>query len=71
MGDRLHTRASAAEYLNTSTRSIDRWVMAGRLPTVFLDGGRTKRFRESALDGLITTTAPARRSMFGRAVAVA
>lgn len=70
MSDPLHTRESAAEYLHTSTRSIDRWVMADRLAPVFLNGGRSKRFRQSALDALVTSTAPARRPMFGNAVAV-
>lgn len=72
MSDPLHTRESAAQYLHTSTRSIDRWVMAGRLTPVFLSGGRSKRFRQSALDALASpaTSAP-RRPVFGRALSVA
>ena len=71
MGDPLHTRESAAEYLNTSTRSIDRWVLANRLEPVFLNGGRSKRFRQSALEAIITGSAPPRPMMrFGRTLAV-
>lgn len=65
--DRLLSTAEAAEYLSTSVRSIDRWIAAGRLSPQFV--GRRKRFRTSALDALVTTTAPARRPMFGPAVA--
>jgi excisionase family DNA binding protein len=71
MSDPLHTRESAAEYLNTSTRSIDRWAMANRLQPVFLNGGRSKRFRQSALEALITSGCAPRRPMFGRALPVA
>jgi excisionase family DNA binding protein len=71
MSDPLHTRESAAEYLNTSTRSIDRWVMARRLDPVFLNGGRSKRFRQSSLEALITGAAAPQRAMrFGRALAI-
>jgi hypothetical protein len=71
MSDPLHTRESAAEYLHTSTRSIDRWVLANRLSPVFLNGGRSKRFRQSALEAIITFSAPPRPAMrFGRALAI-
>lgn len=69
MSDPLHTRESAAEYLNTSTRSIDRWVVAGRFQPVYLGAGRSKRFRQSQLDALITNSAPPRAMMFGRSIA--
>jgi predicted site-specific integrase-resolvase len=69
MSDPLHTRESAAQFLHTSTRSIDRWVTAGRLDPVFLNGGRSKRFRQSSLDGLVATASAPRRPMFGRALA--
>jgi hypothetical protein len=52
---------------STSVRSIDRWIEAGRLTPQFV--GRRKRFRTSALDALVTTTAPTRRPIFGRAIA--
>jgi excisionase family DNA binding protein len=65
--DRLLSTAEAAEYLSTSIRSIDRWIAAGRLRPQFV-GGR-KRFRTSALDALVTTTAPVRSAHFGRALA--
>lgn len=72
MSDPLHSRQSAAEYLGTSTRSIDRWVLANRLQPVFLNGGRSKRFRQSALEALITGAAQPRPThLFGRALPVA
>lgn len=64
--DRLLTTAEAAEYLSTSVRSIDRWIAAGRLTPQFV--GRRKRFRTSALDALVTNSAP-RSPMLGRAAA--
>lgn len=70
MSDPLHTRESAAEYLHTSMRSIDRWIVAGRLQPVFLNGGRSKRFRQSSLEALVTGTAsPPPAMRFGRALA--
>ena len=68
MGDQLHTRASAAAYLQTTERSIDRWVKADRLQPVFL-AGRAKRFRQSDLEALVSNTAPPRPAWFGRAIA--
>ena len=67
--DRLLSTAEAAEYLSTSIRSIDRWIEAGRLTPQFV--GRRKRFRTSALDALVTSSAPARPMKFGRAIAAA
>jgi excisionase family DNA binding protein len=60
---RWHTRESAAEYLGTTTRSIDKMVAAGRLePTYF---GASKRFRAAQLDSLVT---PTRQPVTGRAL---
>ena len=69
MSDPFHSRESAAEYLNTSTRSIDRWIVAGRLQPVYLGTSRSKRFRQSQLDALVTASPPPRAMMFGRSIA--
>ena len=70
MDNPYHTRESAAGYLGTSTRSIDRWAVSGRLPVYRL--GANKRFKQSDLDRLVSDASPTPRpARFGRAVAVA
>jgi excisionase family DNA binding protein len=46
------TIAQAAEYTGYSTRSLERYVAAGRLPAYV--AGRTLRFKTEDLDALFT-----------------
>lgn len=70
MDDRFHTRESAAAYLGTSTRSIDRYAASGKLAASFL--GASKRFRQSDLDRLVASAPKSPAAMrFGRAQTVA
>lgn len=47
------TRAEAAEYLRVGERTIDRWVLEGRITRHKIDGLQSVRFRRAELDGLV------------------
>ena len=64
--DRWMTRDDAAQYLSTTTRTIDRMCHAGTLVPTYFNSG--KRFRQSALDAVMTRTPTPRPERFGRAL---
>jgi excisionase family DNA binding protein len=66
--DRWMTRDDAAQYLSTTTRTIDRMCQDGKLTPTYL-AGTGKRFRLSALDALLTRAPTPRPARFGRAIA--
>jgi excisionase family DNA binding protein len=60
--------AEAADYLNVSVRTVERWCKASMLSPVYM-GGRLKRFPQSQLDALVKTAPPIRPTFGGRAIA--
>ena len=70
MNDRLFTRREASEYLSTTERSIDRMTAAGKLEVTYING-HSKRFRQSALDALLSPASTRPRPTFGRALPTA
>lgn len=49
----LLTKQQVAELLQVSTRTIDRWTDAGKLPAVKMPSGHTIRYRPEDVDRIM------------------
>ena len=49
----LLTRQQVADLLNVSTRTIDRWTEAGKLPAVKMPLGHSVRYRPEDVDAIM------------------
>ena len=50
---RLLTKQQVADLLNVSTRTIDRWTEAGKLPAVKMPLGHSVRYRPEDVDAIM------------------
>jgi excisionase family DNA binding protein len=53
MAEEVMTKAQAAHYLHISVATLERWMRAGLLPVVKLQGRRRVLFRKEALDQVL------------------
>jgi excisionase family DNA binding protein len=53
MAEEVMTKQQAAAYLHISVPTLERWMRAGLLPVVKLQGRRRVLFRKAALDQVL------------------
>jgi excisionase family DNA binding protein len=67
--DTYLSKRECAEMLSTTERTVDRWRQTGKLKAVFI--GSMTRFKLSDVQAMISSDAPERATLFGRARAPA
>lgn len=55
-GDRLLTSAEVAPMFRVDQKTVSRWALTGKLPSIRTPGGAHRRYRESEVLALLAET---------------